>query len=393
MWKSVPSPDPLRPGATESDYLRVHARYLIEVSPLRTCLAFLQLVVTSVLTALSGMVLVGSIAGLAWSALAGHVAGKVALVAALVRGVAVASGVAQGLSRRRVLEAGPAKDLEIVCRDVVVLVYGVRAAGALAALYVENAERIADWFGASRAHLGSSLLAAGVGGSSVLGGLLLTLVRGQLAPKRDTESRRSRWADLGRRALIALVELALLFLVPLTALTAFVIGWVRPEVGVPSEGNPTSITPLAAGVLVLVGLLAIVAGDRALSPHAFYRDRLARAFSMVRQEDPKQPDGVNPAEQGTSTEWPVLARARPLQPRLSSMEIDLRYPKLLICASVNITEEGVAAAGVLRAADRLQPTRHLHRRRSGGGVADERLRGVDRPAAQPPSPCTASTAP
>ena len=223
-------------------------------------------------------------------------------------------------------------------------------AGGIAVVYSANEDAIADWFGASRDDLARNLLALGVAGSSVLGPTLMALVRAHAAPKTDATSRPSRALHVIREVLIFVVELLLAIFVPVSLLAAFTLGWTETRVDL-WGGESVGLAGLALVILTFVALVAWLFGDKALSPHALYRNRLARAFSMIHQEEVPSagqpvvpdvlPDGV---PEGDPPPPPERTRARLVQPRLSDLARD-DLPELLICASVNITEAGIAAAG------------------------------------------------
>jgi hypothetical protein len=349
-WMSVKSPDPLRPGSTESDYLRVHARYLTEGAQIKTVLSFTWLIAFSVLASVSAAVLLGWVGQLVWSLLNDQDRGTAIFSGAVL--LVVVGCLAILLRLRRTVVAGRTRESEMLVRDVIGILVGLAVATTVAVLYVGHVDQANDWFGASRERVLSVALLLGIGGSGSLGGVLVSLVRAQLAPRRDTSGKPSRLANAGRTALIVLVETLLLLLVPLAFVAAFVLGWLDAEVMTPYGRQP--LVAVAGGVIASGLVIAAVLGDSALSPHALYRNRLARAFSMLRQQHPDQPQGIDPSTQGGESEWPVRTRARLQQPRLSALiprpagrgeQDPLEIPELLICASVNISEVGVAAAG------------------------------------------------
>jgi hypothetical protein len=330
-WRTVPADDPLRPGSEESDYLRVHARYLLERSVLVTALRFGALFLLPVLATLSFTLLVGlaarAVADLvgSWLLLGGAILGVVLTMAAL-------SDVVD--SRRR---SGALTERREVAYGDVASAFGLLAAlTAGAMLYGVVEDPLSDWFDTSAPQLVTRVLAIGGLSTATLGPALVALVRSQLAAAPDSGTRLSRLGRLLRRLLVATMQLLLLVLVPVTVLAAFVVGWLHRPVGL--FGDTVHPGWVAAGVVSLVLLLAAFRGDAVISPHTAYRDLLSRAFSFMRQTREKA------GRVGTTDGERVRVTPRPISPPLSALARE-DLPDLCICASVNITEPGVAAAG------------------------------------------------
>lgn len=330
-WRTVPAEDPLRPGSEESDYLRVHARYLLERSTVVTVLRFGMLFLLPVLATLSFTVLVGVLA----RTLADLVSPWLLLGIVLVGGFLVMLQLSEVVDSRRRTGALTQRR-EVAYGDAAAALGLVATLQAGAMLYTAVEVPLAEWFGTSAPRLVTSVLAVGGLSTATLGPALVALVRSQLAATPDAGSRRSRLGRMLRQLLVALMQLLLLVLVPLTVLAAFVVGWLDRPVTL----FGTAVHPwwAALGVVWLLVVAAALRGDSAISPHTAYRDLLSRAFSFMRQvrEKPDRP--------GTAGDSRVRVTPRPISPPLSALARD-DIPELLICASVNITEPGVAAAG------------------------------------------------
>lgn len=333
-WRTVAASDPLRPGAPESDYLRVHARYMLEGNVAITLARFLALVLIPMAATLASVVLAGWAARRVQESFSGDVA--IIPIALAILAVYLLVLAQRDTAERRVALGSYASRSEYALSDAAVAIFLVALLGLFAWTYATYEQSILTWVGTSSQNLLTKVLALGGVSTAALGPSLLALVRGQLKPKADSTSKKSRAGAWGRAAMILLVQALLLVLVPATAVAAFIVGWKNQPWAAPLATTPVQA---AAVVVVVLFTLYVVFGDHALSPHAKYRALLERAFSFVRQERTEEV-----AWQALGPQQAFRVIRRPISPPLSELNRQ-DIPLFLICASVNITEQGVAAAG------------------------------------------------
>ncbi len=184
-------------------------------------------------------------------------------------------------------------------------------------------------------------LIAGLGGAATVVALAVQVARPARAVVQagSTVVRRTRSLSQGLRRVVNTLLGALIGPVALLAGALLVI-----------DGGAQSARPSAGEVrlwvaaLVLAALMLLFADVTSWSLHPFYKWRLARTFAVRREQDPSP--HADPAGKASLLPYETLTSLTSFAP--AEFPADARgdrFPELLVCAAVNVSDRGITPPG------------------------------------------------
>jgi hypothetical protein len=341
-WVTIQPTDPLMPGSAESDFIRRHARYMMEPSSFSTIISFLTLIVVNIIFVISLV---------AWWGLAFGTLNRFVGIQSfdLTKGtfhadpnsnvITVAQFAGLGLiyvfvftvmdrrEKRRKwsqnltdFDVGMSELLGLALVFWFLFVLGQ----FVPQLLYELTKGDAGEFSLQKL---SSGLAAGIGAIGILGPSLIGVARARVVslPKSLTKGS-TRLMAAGKTLLYRVLQLLVALILPSLLLLAFFGSWLFAAT-TESATDPV----LVAGALLFYYAMYLPIGgwQNVVSLFGPYRSKLSQAFDVVRQV------------RGDD----IRARQRLITPTLSKLRCVADIPELLICASANLSELGTAAAG------------------------------------------------
>jgi hypothetical protein len=361
-WATVSPLDPMMPGTPEAAYLRAHARYLLEPGGWPgAAAAFLSRIFVHVIGVAFLIASFGFVANLAGTGLrslfelisSARLVGYLTFLIGFAPSLLVFALIFFATHKQRKGErAFTTTRREAAFIDAVYVVTVV----TLLSVLVWAAEAVGpdlfrlggpgpSW--AERAWQGAvATLTAGA-----LAGALSVLAKASVVNFVDPGARlRARAGRLAVTGLIRVMQALLALSFPLIMFFCYKAGWDLAGLGGLTD-RPWLLAGALAG-LISADFILIALIYPYLALHVPYRRRLASGFDVVRQarvvhDRPVSDERDAQSGAGQQGAWRREERAykRIVGPKLSKLREVCDIPELLICASVNVSETGIAPAG------------------------------------------------